>query len=88
MAEVKNEKYLPSSYLYLKREKATENWGGLRQMLLRRRRWTVRLTRTGEIKSTYKILVGKTKRKRPFRKPEYEWTRLNWLNTGSSGGLF
>jgi hypothetical protein len=66
----------------------------------RRMRWAGRVTRMGETRNAYTVLVGKPEGKRPLGRPrrrlvdnikmdlkEMGWIRLIWLRIGTSGGL-
>jgi hypothetical protein len=72
----------------------------IRMTKSRRMRWAVHVARMGQPRNAYRILVGKPERKRPLGRPrrrwvdsikmdlrEMVWTGLNWLRTGTSGGL-
>jgi hypothetical protein len=39
----------------------------------RRMRWAGHVTRLGEKRNAYRILVGKPERKRPLRRPRRRW---------------
>jgi hypothetical protein len=39
----------------------------------RRMRWAVYVARMGELRNTYRILVGKPERKRPLGRPRRRW---------------
>jgi hypothetical protein len=42
----------------------------------------------GEERKVYKVLVGKPEGKRPLGRPRCMWEGgLDWLRTGTSGGL-
>jgi len=75
----------------------------LHQMLLRRLTWTVNVVCMGQMRNSYKILVGKLEWKRPLRRSGRKWennirmdlreiggnlwSRFIWPRTGISGGL-
>jgi hypothetical protein len=75
----------------------------IRMIKSRRMIWAMDVARMGEMKNTYRILVGKPKRKRPLgrlgvggsiilewilgKQDVKVWTRFNWLRLGTSGGL-
>jgi hypothetical protein len=45
----------------------------IRQVKSRRMRWAVHVARMGEERKVYKVLVGKTERKRPLGRPRLRW---------------
>jgi hypothetical protein len=45
----------------------------IRQMKAKRMRWVVHVTRMGEERIVYKVLVGKTEGKRPLERPRRRW---------------
>jgi hypothetical protein len=45
----------------------------IRMIRLRRMRWAGHVTRMGENKNTYRILVGKPEGKRPLGRPRRKW---------------
>jgi hypothetical protein len=57
-------------------------------MIKLRMRWARHETHVGEIRKTYKILVGKTRRKRPLRREdnikmdlrEIGWGGVDWIH--------
>jgi hypothetical protein len=89
-----------------KRGEVTGEWRKLhndiiRQVKSRRMRWAGHVTRMGEERKVYKVLVGKPKGKRPLGRPRWEdgirmdlgeiglgvWIGFDWLRTGTGGGL-
>jgi hypothetical protein len=66
-------------------------------------RWTGNVTRVGEEREAYKVLVGKPEGKRPLGRPRRRWENgmridvreiglgvwigFDWLRTGTGGGL-
>jgi hypothetical protein len=75
----------------------------IRQIKSRRMRWAGHVARMGEEKKVYKVLVGKLEGKRPLGRPRRRWEDgismdlgennlgvwigLDWLRTGTGGGL-
>jgi hypothetical protein len=98
-----------------KREEVTEGWRKLhneelhnlysspriiRMIKSRRMRWVGHVSRMGEKRNAYRILVGNPEGKRPLGRPmrrwvdnikmdlgEMGWIGSNWLRIGASGGL-
>jgi hypothetical protein len=71
-----------------KRDEVTEEWRKLhsaelhnlysspdiiRQIKSRRMRWTGHVARMGEGRNVYRVLVGKSERKRPLERPRRRW---------------
>jgi hypothetical protein len=44
-----------------------------------RMRWGGHVTRMGEKRNAYRILVGKPEEKRPLGRPKHGWTILKWI---------
>jgi hypothetical protein len=74
----------------------------IRVIRSRRLKWTGNVTRMGEMRNSYKILVGKLEGKRPLERLRRRWgdnirmdlrecwelwTGFLWLRIGTSGGL-
>jgi hypothetical protein len=61
----------------------------------RRMRWAGHVTRTGEGRGVYRVLVGRPEGKRPLGRPRRRWEdnikldlrEFGWLRRGFSGGL-
>ena len=54
----------------------------------RRMRWAVHVTRMGEVRGAYRVLVGKFEGKRPLRRPRLRWEdniKMDLENTGYGG---
>jgi hypothetical protein len=51
----------------------------------RRMRWVGDVTRIGDIRNAYKILVGKTEDKRPLGKPRRRWENNNGMDLSETG---
>jgi hypothetical protein len=45
----------------------------IRQIKSRRMRWAGHVACMGEERNVYRILVGKPKRKRPYKRPRHRW---------------
>jgi hypothetical protein len=57
----------------------------IRQIKSRRMRWAGHVTRIGEERKVYKVLMGKPEGKRPLGRPRRKWedgTRMNLRETG------
>jgi hypothetical protein len=75
----------------------------MRQVKSRRMRWAGHVARMGEERKVYKVLVGKSKGKRPLGELRRKWkdgikvdlreiglgvwSGLNWLRIGTADGL-
>jgi hypothetical protein len=75
----------------------------IRQVKSMRMRWAGHVTRVGEERNVYKVLVGKPEGKRPLGRPSVGgkmgserilgrlvwgvWIGFDWLKTGTGGGL-
>jgi hypothetical protein len=75
----------------------------IRQVKSRRMRWAGHVARMGEERKMYKVLVGKPGGKRPLGRPRHRWEDgirmdlreiglgvwigIDWLRTGTGGGL-
>jgi hypothetical protein len=70
----------------------------IRMMKSRRMRWAGHVSRMGELRNAYRILVGKPEGKRPLGRPRRKWvdnTEIDgmiwigfiWLRIGTNGGL-
>jgi hypothetical protein len=75
----------------------------IRQIKSRRMRWAGHVARMGEGRNLYRVLVGKTERKRPPERPRRRWedgvkmdlmeigwgawSGFSWLRIGTVGGL-
>jgi hypothetical protein len=75
----------------------------IRQIKSRRIRWAGHVARMGEGRNVYRVLVGKTKEKRPLGRPRHRWedgikmylrklvggvwSGFTWLRVGTVGGL-
>jgi hypothetical protein len=60
----------------------------MRQVKLKRMRWAGHVTRIGEERKVYKVLVGKPERKRPLGRPRRRWEdgfRMDLRETGLGG---
>jgi hypothetical protein len=60
----------------------------IRQIKSRRMRWAGHVTRMGEERKVYRVLVGKPKGKRPVGRPRHRWEdgiRMDLRETGWSG---
>jgi hypothetical protein len=54
----------------------------IRVMKSRRTRWAGHVTRVGEMRNPYKILVAKHEGKRPRGRPRYKWEGNNRVDLG------
>jgi hypothetical protein len=70
----------------------------------RRMRWAGHVGHTGEMRTSYRILIGKRERTRPLGRPRHTWEDnikmdlwekglegvewIIWLRSGAGGGLF
>jgi hypothetical protein len=55
----------------------------------RRLRWAGHVSRMGEKRSTYRLLVGKPEGKRPLRRPRHsEWIILGWILERWDGAIW
>jgi hypothetical protein len=75
----------------------------IRQIKSRRMRWAGHVTRMGEERNVYRVLVGKPEGKRPIGRPRHRWedvlewilgglvgrvwSGFTWLRKGTVGGL-
>jgi hypothetical protein len=62
----------------------------IRVTKLRSMRWAGNVVRTGAVRNTYKILVGKPEGKRPLGKPRLTWEdniKMGFLEIWLEGGL-
>jgi hypothetical protein len=75
----------------------------IRQIKSRRMRWEGHVARMGEGRNVYRVLLGKTERKRPMERPRSRWedgikislreigwgvwSGFTWLSMGTVGGL-
>jgi hypothetical protein len=74
----------------------------IRILKSRRMRWVGHVARMGEMRNTYRLLVGKPEGKRPLGRPRHRWvilgcilerwdrvmwTGLVWLRIGTGGEL-
>jgi hypothetical protein len=75
----------------------------IRQIKSRRMRWAGHVTRIGDERKVYRVLVGKPEGKRPLGKPRRiweDWIRMDrretgwgvwsgssWLRIGTAGGI-
>jgi hypothetical protein len=57
----------------------------IRMIKSRRMRWLGHVVHMGEIRNSYKILVGKPERKRPLRRPKEENIKMDLTETGLEG---
>jgi hypothetical protein len=76
----------------------------IRQIKSRRMRWAEHVTRTGEGKKVYRVLLGNPEGKRPLGRPRRRWedgiimdlreiglgvwSGFSWLRIGAGGGLW
>jgi hypothetical protein len=51
----------------------------IRQIKSRRMRWAEHVARMGGERKVYKVLVGKSERKRPYGRPRRRWMGSEWI---------
>jgi hypothetical protein len=62
----------------------------IRQIKSRRMRWAEHVARMGEGRNVYRVLVGKTKEKRPLGRPRRRWEdgiKMDLREIGWGGGV-